>query len=1169
MGLPVGTFKAMRHEEDAMSKPAPGGETIKLSNGAGLSAQLNANRSLRRFECGNVSLLLFPGNQMEAGVTNLYLRRHGDPLQWTSLLGPRADSGVSGATRSDTAPNPTRWRASGGWLGLRYVLELRLAASEAAWFWVLTLCNDTGTAQTLDLTYVQDLALTSYGAARNNEYYCSQYIDHTPLLHGSRGYLVGSRQNQAVEGRYPWTLIGSLRRAGTYATDALQFHGLSARAAGLENIPPGLQAELPSRRLQHEHSAVILRGEPLHLQAGESASCGFFGLFLPDHREASSDADLARLPAILALPEAALGETAGVQPDVSAGIPGSLFTEAAPLETLDPTDSELQQHCPGPWRHVERDAQGRVLSFFHGADHHAVVRAKELQVLRPHGQLLRTGRHQTPAESALTSTVWMGGVFHSMVAQGHVNINRFLSTVRSYLGLFRSQGQRVFVQLEGRWQLLHLPSVFDMTAQSCRWLYRHPHGLIEVRASAHSDPHALKLAVRVLEGPASRFLISHHVAFSADDGAAGGAIPWQQQGQAIRVFPPEGSELADRFPGGCFCLTMGAGAQLERVGGDELLYADGLSRDQSYLCLLSAPERQLELQLCGELVREETQSPIYAASVEELTPQVPIELAARPGAAAPASNQSGRLAKAQAAARLGEILPWFAQNAWVHFLSPRGLEQFSGGGWGTRDVCQGPVELLLGLGRTEPIRDILLRVMRAQNPDGDWPQWFMMFERERLIRAGDSHGDIVLWPLVVVAQYLMASGDAAVLDEAVPFFDARGPEAAESASVWQHVERALTLVRRRAVPGSQLAAYGHGDWNDSLQPADPRLREHMCSAWTVTLQVQALRALAAALRHVGRDAARAAQLATQAEAVHADFQRLLIADGVLTGYAIFETDGKPRYLLHPRDQLTGVHYSALGMIHAILEDLFTPAQAREHLRLLEERLSGPDGVRLFDLPLPYHGGPQRIFQRAESATFFGREIGLMYTHAHLRYAQALAHLGEADRFLHALSQAVPIEVQSVIASADRRQANCYFSSSDAAFADRYEARADYHRVRDGDIALDGGWRVYSSGAGIVVGLILRRFLGWEVRRDALRLDPVIPGALDGLRTTLPLWGSSLQVRYRIGAAGCGVQTLKLNGQALRFERETHAHRPGAALAAREPLQALLRAGANELEIALG
>src|SRR5262249_31366628 len=182
-------------------------------------------------------------------------------------------------------------------------------------------------------------------------------------------------------------------------------------------------------------------------------------------------------------------------------------------------------------------------------------------------------------------------------------------------------------------------------------------------------------------------------------------------------------------------------------------------------------------------------------------------------------------------------------------------------------------------------------------------------------------------------------------------------------------------------------------------------------------------------------------------------------------------------------------------IHAILEDLLTPAQARAHLQLIEAHLSGPDGVRLFDRPLPYHGGPQRLFQRAESATFFGREIGLMYTHAHLRYAQALAHIGDAERFFRALCQASPIGIRSIVPGATLRQANCYYSSSDAAFDDRYQASAEYGRVADGTIPLDGGWRVYSSGAGIALGLIVRRFLGLSCEATDLSIDPVIPSAL--------------------------------------------------------------------------
>ena len=42
-------------------------------------------------------------------------------------------------------------------------------------------------------------------------------------------------------------------------------------------------------------------------------------------------------------------------------------------------------------------------------------------------------------------------------------------------------------------------------------------------------------------------------------------------------------------------------------------------------------------------------------------------------------------------ARIGTALPWFVHDAVVHYLSPRGLEQYTGGAWGTRDVSQGPV----------------------------------------------------------------------------------------------------------------------------------------------------------------------------------------------------------------------------------------------------------------------------------------------------------------------------------------------------------------------------------------------------------------------------------------------------------------------------------------------
>ncbi|HKQ14973.1 MAG TPA: hypothetical protein VJT80_16170 [Steroidobacteraceae bacterium] len=1094
----------------------------RLTSRSGLSLEVTSRGAVRRFDCGSTALNLFVGNELEGGPTNLYLRRHrGGTTEFTPLLGPRSP------TRFDLRQSDSRLIGAGNWLGIDYVIALVLAQDAPAWFWHVRLLNTTPSQHQLDLIYAHDVALAPYSTVRLNEYYVSQYVDHTPLQHQSRGCAIASRQNLPAEGRNPWCVIGSLRSATSFATDAMQLRDLTKA--------------LPGRRLQHEHSLVAIQDATLHIDAGQSISAGFFGLYRPDHPGATSPADLESVDQATALPEAVQGTIGFVPADVTTT--ATLFASAPTLQSKDLDDAATQALFPGEWRHEERDEQGALLSFFHGEDCHVVLRAKELRVQRPHGHMLRTGLHLTPDETALTSTVWMKGVFHAMLTQGHVSFNRFLSTTHSYLGLFRSHGQRIFVEIDAAWQLLDMPSAFEMTRNACRWIYAHGEQRIQVRAEASTDAHEMTLAVDISPPQPLRLLISHHVAMNGDDGSSPGPASWKTEGDGVIAAPAPGTELARRFPNGSFGVTPVGSTEFQRVGGDELLFADGRSREQPYICIVTAPARAAVLRIRGQLVAESDPPPLRVEKPNALAPQLQLS--------APAAGPLS-----QHLARIADIVPWFAHNAFVHYLSPRGLEQYSGGGWGTRDVCQGPVELLLALGRVEPIRDLLLRVMSAQNADGDWPQWFMFFERDSAIRAGDSHGDIVFWPVLALAQYLIASGDKGLLEEQVA-----------GATVWQHAGRALALIEKRVVRDTALAAYGHGDWNDALQPADLAMREHMCSAWTVTLHYQTLTTLARALRSIGRSE-EASTFEQRAAAVKRDFQRLLVVDDVLTGYAVFESGGV-RYLLHPSDTTTGVRYSSLAMIHAILEDLLTPEQARKHLQLMDAHLRGPDGVRLFDRPLPYQGGPMRLFQRAESATFFGREIGLMYMHAHLRYAQALAHMGEPDRFFQALCQANPIGIRAIVSPATLRQANCYYSSSDAAFADRYEASAEYRRVVEGRVDLDGGWRIYSSGAGIALGLIVRRFLGLSAEANAVSVDPVIPPALDGLRVATTLLGRPIEVSYAVGAKGCGVSKIKLNGQTLAFEREPNPYREGAA---RVPIAAVregLQAKKNRLEIALG
>ena len=1166
-------------------------EPLHLQSPSGLCVQVNANGSIRRIDHRDILLNLFLGTEIEGGPANLYLRRLGTSIEAIPLLGPRSPAVV----RLDAHG----LRLVGEWSDLRFQVSLVLATSAPAWVWHVRLENTGSRAVRGDRITALDLALSQYAAVRMNEYYVSQYVDYTPLIHADCGAVLAVRQNLAMDGRHPWAVIGSLGHAVTLATHALQLHGLATRAG---KIPPGLQAPaLPGKRRQHEHSMAVIQDAALRLAPGETATRGFFAWFEADHAAASSPADLMFVDKALALPEASPPSDGGG--GTGAGNDAATLFSARPLlASLDLSDAEVTDLFGSERRHVERDGV-HLLSFFTAADRHVVLKAKELRVLRPHGHILRSGDRLVPDEASLTTTTWMAGVFNSLTTQGHVGINRLLSTTRSYLGLLRAGGQRIFVELKDGYRLLDVPSAYEMSPNGCRWIYKHRGGVIEVRVWAPSDRHELNLSVAVHRGSPRRFLLSHHVAINGDDGADAVPVLFAQDENGVVIRPIPECDVGRRFPQGFFRIDADRGTTIERVGGDELLFADGQSRQQPFLTIVTAKTAAASLRLTGHLVSsDDTAEPARAGQGGGATP---------PGAAdfglptsggmeipqpearglKPSSNSEGGADESQAeqfwtrmigplklhpagsgeaaedVRRLQEILPWFVHNALIHYLAPRGLEQYSGGGWGTRDVSQGPVEMLLALGRAEPVRDLLLRLFKAQNPDGDWPQWFMFFERDRLLRAPDAHGDIVFWPPLALAQYLLATDDASILDSIVPFFHEDGDDHAEHASIWSHVERALAVISARVIPGTHLPAYGHGDWNDSLQPVDPSMRERLCSSWTATLYFQTITTLAKAWRRVGRvdDALR---LEAIAPCIAADLQRLLIVDDTLAGFAYFHPDERIDYLLHPRDGDTGMHYRLLPMIHAIINDLLSPEQAATHVGYIKQHLLGPDGARLFDRPPPYQGGPQRYFQRAESTSFFGRENGLMYMHAHLRYAEAMAHYGDADAFFLALRQANPIGIRTVVAAAQPRQANCYYTSSDAAFADRYEAQSRYDEVKTGAVPLDGGWRVYSSGAGLALRLIHECFLGIRKAKSVLSVDPVLPKRLDGLGAEIEVAGKPVYVAYHIAAVGHGPTSLILNGKALPFERAANPYRCGAAQVAMAAVTALLNDQSNTLHVQL-
>lgn len=1003
------------------------------------------------------------------------------------------------------------------------------------WSVTVRVVNRSAVPLSIKAVHGIDLALTSQFAARLNESYTSQYVDHHALKDDQFGHAIASRQNLAVDGKTPWLIQTWVDGVSGFTTDASDFFG---RQGVRGDVPVALLHPPESSRVrQDESSYVALFSVPLELAPGEAGERRMIAIYQADHPAASSPDDLALLHAAVAqLPQSAPRDLAAQAPSSSA------WSNARILHGDEPSEADLMSWFTSEWSAIERFDGGRIASFFHGHDRkHVVTRAKEQAVPRPHALILRSGRTVDAVNDVLDTTCHMAGVFQSLLAVGHPSFHRLLSPVRERFGIIPSSGQRIGIDDGHGITWLGVPSAFEMSLTSCRWLYRLPGRLIEVLVQVSEDEPQSRTSVRVFEGAPAVFVVSHALVGGEREGEEVASLTLD--GTRATVVAGPDSLAKKHFPEAKFEALFEPADGLEQSGGAELLGGAGeASVATSHLVFRSYPSDGFSVSLSGstrtEVPREVTQ-PVWTAAANAL------RLNAK---------------NLPEITKLDAILPWFIHNGIIHFSDPHGLEQWNGGAWGVRDVTQGSVELLLAIDRADAVRNLLVDVFRHQyQGSGDWPQWFML-DPFGWIQQRHMHGDIPLWPLKALCDYLEHTSDFAFLDEAVDWTDANtARDVGNPGTVMEHAAAAVAWMRQQCFPGTALLRYGEGDWDDSLQPAKPHLREHMVSAWTVALSYQVLRRLEDLERRSGRSIAGVAGFA---DAVHRDFHRWLVPDGTACGFFVFAEDGKSgRPLLHPLDGETGIHHRLLPMKRAIISGLFTPEQARHHLQVMREHLVAADGARLMDHPASYRGGPCSIFQRAESSAAFAREIGVFYTHAHLRYMEMLSILGESDALWHAIQQVNPVGITDAVAHALPRQANLYFSSSDAQVHDRYEADARYADVVAGNIPVAGGWRLYSSGPGIFCGLVRHRLLGLRRHYDRVVFDPVLPQAAHGMEATMTWDGKPLRVIFRKGKP-----TLNLNGKELAVEHEAHPYRKGGMTVDAAKFTAALLDTGNRLEI---
>jgi cellobiose phosphorylase len=1114
---------------------------MTLKNSLGLSFEFLKNGSLKSIEVDPIRISLKAETLFSKPGTNLYLRKRKKAFEFTALLGPEGNSLFKMAADA--------FIARGSWAGLDYTCVLQLSKNSLSWQWSVDIKNLSDNPVELDLIYVQDAGLKPVNAGLINEYYVSQYLERRILEDKIFGAVACCRQNTKESTGHPWFMMACKNTAVAGSVDGMQFYGKTYRETG---IPEGLLADNPGGDYAGESSVFALQEKPFSVTVGGVHNSVFVGTYLPDHPQATSEDDLNRLPSLML--ECNDGTPSQHANDLI--LPArNLFNITPFLPVDDLNDDELNRFFDKERRHCE-DEDGRLLSFFSAQNNHVVLRAKEVMADRPHAHIMQARAGYVPDESIMSTTSFAFGVFNSHITQGNTIFNVLLSVCTSQFNLAPETGQRIFVEVDGRRYLLGVPSAFEMGLNHCRWIYKHGNYCFQVRSWTSKTAPQVNMDFKVISGNKVKLLITHD--FDALDGWT--IYPGSKAGEYM-AKPKADSMIAGKFPDARFRILISSTGSDYRACGDEALYPHHNGQGG---CLFVLDVRETA-DFCMSFIGE-AHSAADAVTFEDPDRQWLSDCQDAQSSWKDLSLNLSLQGTQEDIAAIQEILPWYGMNAITHFLTPYGLEQFSGAAWGTRDVSQGPLDLLLTLEKYDEARQVLCIIFSNQNPDGGWPQWWM-FDSYSNIRADSSHDDIFYWCIIALSNYVKVTGDLKILDEVLPYYHEKGPAQAEQRPLSEHVDRLIKMIVDSFIPGTAFVPFGGGDWNDSLQPVSKELAQRMISSWTVEMNYQAFSQYQLVYEQTS-NTRKAGELKEICETIKADFNKYLVKDGVVAGYGLVEDDRSISVLLHPSDTTTGIQYSILPMNRGIISEIFTSEQAQHHQDLIEQHLKGPDGARLMDRPLRYKGGIQTIFQRAESSTFFGREIGLMYVHEHIRYAESQACTGRADAFMKALRQAIPVGYRDVVPCGDIRQSNCYYSSSDVTFGNRYEADERYDEIQTGKITLRGGWRVYSSGPGVYIGLVVSRLLGLRIVFGKIIVDPVMPHSLDGLSASLDLLDHAVTFNYAVKEGNFSPKAVSINGKAIQFKYEENKYRKGGAVISAEQFLAMLDRQQNIVEVRL-
>ena len=462
----------------------------------------------------------------------------------------------------------------------------------------------------------------------------------------------------------------------------------------------------------------------------------------------------------------------------------------------------------------------------------------------------------------------------------------------------------------------------------------------------------------------------------------------------------------------------------------------------------------------------------------------------------------------------------FVTKTWSRYLSYYQLGM-GARGIGMRDSAQDVLGVLPSV--PEEGAEQLRLLLRYQLPSGACMHQFNPLSG--IANAGDSlemedrphyYSDDHLWVILAVAAYLKESGDFALLEEVIPFYDPQHPEqGCDAQRVREHLARGLAFTKAH-LGSHRLPLLGFADWNDTINlPAGAE------SLFTANLYGLALREFADLLAYLGNVAAARTYRADYAAMQTSVEAKAWDGDWYLR---YFDESGRP--VGSAQNEYGKLYLNAQSW--PIISGFAAPQRARKAMDAVYHKLNTKYGIKL---SWPGFNGYDAHYGGVTTYPPGAKENGGIFVHPNPWAVMAEALLGNGERAYQYYRQVNPAARNEMI---DIYECEPYVYAQNI-LSDEHP---QFGLARNSWLSGSAAWNYLAA---------TQYILGIRPEYDGLRVDPCIPAQWDGFRVTRRFRGAIYDIQVHNPAHVCkGVVRVSLDGQALddnlipvNIQKESH------------------------------